>query len=82
MSTESKSEIRPKLYQAAQAGQPPRLILSKNRAGALSHAAKSAFVVTLADPIEAVKLGAAGVEIEDATLDTDSTDAGGEGGVP
>jgi len=74
------TEIKPKLYKVAQAGQPPRLILAKNRAGALGHAAKSAFVVTLAEPIDAVKLGAEGVEIEDSTKDNDNTGAGSDGG--
>lgn len=80
MSTESKSEIRPKLYKVAQAGQAPRLILAKNRAGALSHAAKSAFVVTLADPLDCATLGAQGIVPEDATRDPEETEDAGAAG--
>lgn len=78
------SENKPKLYKVAQAGQPPRLIRAMNRAGALGHAAKTTFVVSLADPFECATLGKDGVVPEDATAKDPEPelDLGGEPNTP
>jgi hypothetical protein len=72
--------MKPKLYKVAQAGQPPRLILAANKPTALAHAAKSTFVVTLADPMDCAKLGAAGIVAEDSTAAPAVIDDSGNSG--